>query len=188
MKASFLIRGMRERAIQLDKQFEAVKSERDAVYLVIGMLEREIALETDSDDTSATRTYTDTLTDAIVEVLETEQPLHRNVILERVQDKGVHVAGVEPVKSLGAHLSADPRFKNVSRGVWALVGYGEDQEEDPHNFLHENPDGTAHFKIDGTEDIGIVVAPPAHPPNDDDDLLGWSDSHRQDDEDDLPWL
>ena len=187
MKASFLIRGMRERAVELDKQFAAIKNEREAVYLVIEMLEREIALETDSDDVDAARTYTDILTDAIVEVLEIEQPLHRNLILERVQAKGVHVAGLEPVKSLGAHLSADPRFKNVSRGIWALVGNGENQEEDCQDFLHVYPDGTALFKKDGVEDVGIVVTPPSHPSNDDEDLSPWPASPLEDDAEDLPW-
>ena len=187
MKASFLIRGMRERAARLDKQFAEVKNERDAVYQVIDMLEREMALETDSDEADAARTYTDILTEAIVEVLEREQPLHRNAILERVQAKDVHVAGVEPVKSLGAHLSADPRFKNVSRGVWALVDYGENQGEDLHDFFHVYPDGTAHFKNDGVEDIGIVIPPPVFPPDNDEDAGHLSIPILDDDADDLPW-
>ena len=61
------------------------------------------------------------LTDAIESVLQEERPLHRRVILERVQAKGIYVGGDNAVKAMSPYLTRDNRFKNVSRGVWTLA-------------------------------------------------------------------
>lgn len=61
------------------------------------------------------------LRDAIYEILSTEGPLHRGVILELLEEKGVKIPGNNPNNNLGAHLSIDPRFIIIRRGVWGLA-------------------------------------------------------------------
>ena len=68
-----------------------------------------------------TSTYNQDLTDAIYHTLLSERPLHRNVILERVTESGIHVGGAKPMNSIGSYLSTDPRFKNSGRGTWTLT-------------------------------------------------------------------
>ena len=60
--------------------------------------------------------------DAIYEILQAEHPLHRKVILERVQALGLRVGGKNPLHTLGSHLSTDPRCQPTeTRGVWTLA-------------------------------------------------------------------
>ena len=63
------------------------------------------------------------LTDAIENILETHGPLHRNEILVKVRERGIHVGGDRPINNIGAYLSTDNRFKNVGKGLWDLVKY-----------------------------------------------------------------
>ena len=46
-------------------------------------------------------------------------PLHRNAILEKVRERGLHVGG--GISTVGSYLSVDDRFKNAGKGVWTLV-------------------------------------------------------------------
>ena len=73
--------------------------------------------EDDLFNKSQNGTYQSTITDAIVEVLA-DGPLHRSVVLERIEARGVHVGG--GVRTIGVYLSKDDRFVNVGKGVWAL--------------------------------------------------------------------
>ena len=57
---------------------------------------------------------------AIFSILTFDRPLHRKDILTRVQERGLHVGGDNPVNAVGAYLSVDDRFKNVGQGVWTL--------------------------------------------------------------------
>lgn len=61
------------------------------------------------------------LTDVMYEILQAERPLHRNDILSRVKERGIHIGGQKPINSIGSYLSTDARFKNVSRGTWTLT-------------------------------------------------------------------
>ena len=60
------------------------------------------------------------LRNAISEILAQEGPLHRRDIHDRLVSMGVHIGGRDPVNNVGAHLSIDPRFRNVGRGMWNL--------------------------------------------------------------------
>ena len=74
------------------------------------------------------------LRDAIYEILTAEGPLHRMEIYDRLVERGIRVPGREPINNVGAHLSIDPRFKNVDRGEWGLSDLpnseGDLQQED----------------------------------------------------------
>lgn len=58
--------------------------------------------------------------DAIAEILEEEHPLHRRVIHERLEARGIRVPGQDAVNNTGAHMSGDARFKSLGRGMWDL--------------------------------------------------------------------
>lgn len=59
--------------------------------------------------------------DAVCAILQVEgKPLHYTVLLNKLQERGISVGGKDPRNTLLAHLSLDPRFKNVGPGLWAL--------------------------------------------------------------------
>ena len=60
--------------------------------------------------------------DAIYGILEESGALHRQEIFKRLTDMGAQIRGQNPVNSMGAYLSRDPRFVSVGGGRWTLVG------------------------------------------------------------------
>ena len=107
----------------LVKEWEAKKhkidKELEALHTAI-RINQERGSESDAGGRRAS-TYAQELTDAIHDTLLSERPLHRNVILEKVAERGIHVGGTKPVNSIGSYLSTDSRFKNCGRGLWTLV-------------------------------------------------------------------
>ena len=84
------------------------------------------AAEGDASETSLPvkeLTQNELLDNAIEEVLTEEQPLHRNLILDGVKEKGVHMTAANPLNTLSQRLTLSERFLNVSKGTWALVDY-----------------------------------------------------------------
>ena len=106
-----LIEELEAKRRQIDKEIEAV-------HIVI-RLKQERASKVDAGG-RRTGTYAQELTNAIHDTLWSERPLHRNVILERVIERGIHVGGAKPMNSVGSYLSTDKRFKNCGRGLWTL--------------------------------------------------------------------
>ena len=83
------------------------------------------------------------LRDAIYEILSAERPIHRSVILDRLTERGIVIPGRNPSNNLGAHLSIDPRFISVSRGVWDLAdsAVAADRSEwDDESYVDEEQD------------------------------------------------
>ena len=117
MKTSLVIRELRRRALALDALYEQIANERNAMNVVITMLENEENGVTANSEPN----HGDMVTDTIEQILTQEQPLHRSVILERVQGAGVHIGGSMPLNSISSYLSTDPRFKVAGRGMWGLV-------------------------------------------------------------------
>ena len=156
MNTSTLLRELRRRARELDQQYTQVSQDREYIHGVIAMLERESGDESNTDSVGS---HTDVVTDAIADILTEEgKPLHRSVILERIQAKGIYVGGHKPVNTLGSYLSLDPRFMVVGRGVWALVDSPKESDESEHSGSRPNPmlDGLGnaaskvHSIIEGT--------------------------------------
>ena len=110
------------------EQKKAIEKILDALTVVIDAM-----LNDTSDDTSAPRRHgrRNDLTDAIHRILSADGPLHRKVILERVEQAGFHIGGANPLTSLGAYLSTDARFASVSRGCWGLTDEPEQGIEIP---------------------------------------------------------
>ena len=103
---------------ELEAKRRQIDKEIEAVHIVI-RLKQERASRVDSGG-RRTGTYAQELTNAIHDTLLSERPLHRNVILERVIERGIHVGGAKPMNSIGSYLSTDRRFKNCGRGTWTL--------------------------------------------------------------------
>ncbi|MCY4364715.1 MAG: hypothetical protein OXE17_00575 [Chloroflexi bacterium] len=64
--------------------------------------------------------------DAMFEVLRKERPLHRKVILERIQAKGVPIDSKKPVDYIAQLLTQDASFAREAgmRGYWTFSNRG----------------------------------------------------------------
>ena len=71
-------------------------------------------------------------------ILSAESPLHRKIILERLFDRGVHIGGKTPLRTLAAHLSGDDRFQAVGDGNWAISDGAPDIVRDPSSGIGSN--------------------------------------------------
>lgn len=65
------------------------------------------------------------VTDAVVDALTNEQPLHRDRILEILEEKGVAPSGKFPMESMSQYVSKDDRIQKLRnpKGHWALADY-----------------------------------------------------------------
>lgn len=86
-------------------------------------------------------TYKEEITSAMREIIAQHGPLHRNVILEQLHERGVHVGG--GIRTVGSYLSVDDQFRNIGRGIWALTEtfFNIDilsDKDDPESLPHIN--------------------------------------------------
>ncbi len=102
------------------RQFEAKKREIDKQVENLHGAIRVFEQNGDAEDEDRS-SYAREVSDAMLDILTDERPLHRNVVLARVQQRGIHVGGTKPVNSIGSYLSTDQRFKNCGRGIWTLA-------------------------------------------------------------------
>ena len=103
-------------------QLEGLKRFRDELDQEIASLERIVGQFNGNSVTLPTEgTYTAVLTGLIYELLLAERPLHRKVILERLEAEGIFVSGQDKLRTLSAHLSHDDRFTPTERGFWTLA-------------------------------------------------------------------
>ena len=133
-----LVKELEAKKRQIDKEID---KEIEALHIVIRLNQER----TNGVDAGGRRTgtYAQELTDAIYDALLSERPLHRNVILERVTERGIHVGGAKPINSIGSYLSTDRRFKNCGRGMWTL-------EEEP----------MAGIPSSDNDALGVASTPP----------------------------
>ena len=112
------LRDIEEKKRQLDEQYRAIT-------LTLSYFENSDSdlPQTVGSDGSAVR-----LRDAIHEILTEERPLHRRAIHDRLVERGVRIAGRDPVNNVGAHLSLDERFESFGDGRWTLSD--SDDEDD----------------------------------------------------------
>ena len=95
------------------EQFESVKAKLDAVELLITSQD-----ENEPDPPVAT---VEEIRKASMEILATAgQPIHRNTLLEALDDRGVQVGGKIPVNKLGSVLSRFSKdFESHGQGMWS---------------------------------------------------------------------
>ena len=66
-------------------------------------------------------TFEKVVSDVIFDILTDERPLHRKIILARIQERGINVKGKNKESNIGAYLSLySARFKRVGQGTWTL--------------------------------------------------------------------
>ena len=111
-----LNRILRKKEDDMEQLMESINALRIAI--------REVESADDDGTTTPQKgTYKQELTDAMDHILAEYGPLHRTVILDKLQARGHHVGG--GVRTVGAYLSLDDRFKNVGKGIWGLAASPE---------------------------------------------------------------
>lgn len=117
MSRESTIRDLRTKARQLETKKRDIDKQVEAIYTTLRIFEQN----GDVPSTPSVSPYAAELTNAMYDILVTERPLHRTIILARVQERGIHVGGQKPVNTVGTYLSIDNRFRNAGRGIWTLT-------------------------------------------------------------------
>lgn len=141
-----------------------LKKERAAIDRAVELLEQILALDAGSQvaKVGAQGPIKSSLKDEIEHVLrEAGKPLHYNEVYRQLLTRGVHVPGKDPARNVGAHLSADLRFKSVGAGRWALADDGAGVSETPHREAAEEEDPSTH-SAGAREDDQSAWALPAY--------------------------
>lgn len=126
------------------------------------IIEVELA-EDESVTTPQKGTFKEQTAGAIYDVLEEAQiPLHRNVILTKVKERGLIISG--GVSTIGAYLSMDERFKNVGKGIWTLAdtpatGHWTDAIFESPSPLLQNGEGSKNTLGYLASSEPIIVSP-----------------------------
>ena len=53
----------------------------------------------------------------------------RNDIYTELERHGINVAGSDPMRNMGAYLSADERFESLGKGMWGLTKWGHQRNQ-----------------------------------------------------------
>ena len=109
------IADLRKVLAELEEERDVLAKNIESVRNTVNLLESRNAV------TSTPAQQAQTLRDSVYQILSEQHPLHRRTIFDRLIERGIPVGGVDPVNTVGAHLSKDERFKNVGRGQWDLV-------------------------------------------------------------------
>jgi len=106
---------------QMTDKLEKLRAQRSAIDDKIHAFEVAIACWLEDEGPDEQRQTGGGLTNEIWKVLQAAgEPMHYKDVLVHLLAKGIHVPGGNPANNVGAHMSADPRFKNVGRGTWGL--------------------------------------------------------------------
>jgi hypothetical protein len=113
-----VVRKLQETLDQLEAQIAELQKQRDGFREVLAYYgDHPDALETRTAPAKEVR-------NAMWEILKHEgKPLHFKDIYDRLIEHGVRVAGKEPARNVGAHLSADERFRSLGQGRWGLQSW-----------------------------------------------------------------
>ena len=104
----------------LQKKEQQLQTLEDSIRVLRAAIIEVEEAEDESVTTPQKGTFKEQTAEAIYDVLKEAQiPLHRNVILTKVKERGLIVGG--GVSTIGAYLSMDERFKNVGKGIWTLA-------------------------------------------------------------------
>ena len=126
----------------------------NALQATINALQISIREIESVDDAMFTKpqkgTFREEITEAMRDVLK-DGSLHRNTILGRIQERGIHVGG--GIRTVGAYLSVDHHFKNVGKGIWALAESPPDDMPSPNrheSWLTSEAEGLASTLMGAT--------------------------------------
>jgi len=127
------------RIADIDTQAAAVRTTHDVVMALYNEAQAEIAASPPPPSKN--------LRNEMVAILrEVNQPMHYKILREQLESRGFTINGANKDNTVGAHLSNDTRFRNVGKGMWALVSWGTDtdrgSESGENQFVDENPQST----------------------------------------------
>ena len=126
MKRAEMLKALNSILQRREDDLDALHATIDALHIAV----REIESVDDGMFAKPQKgTFRDKITEAMRDVLK-DGPLHRNVILGRIQERGIHVGG--GIRTVGAYLSVDHHFKNVGKGIWALAESPPDDMPSPN--------------------------------------------------------
>ena len=131
MSRESTIRDLRVKARQLEQMKRAIDKQVEAIYTTLRVF------ELNGDETlESVSEYAQEITDAMYDVLLIERPLHREIILTRVQERGISIGGEKPVNTIGSYLSRDDRFRGAgNKGFWTLA---EEPHPEPSDETYNN--------------------------------------------------
>ena len=118
MSNESILRGLRAKVKDFEIKKREIDKEVESLHVVIRLFERN----EQSQDTPNKDSFAERIGNTMYGILHNEgTPLHRMIILERIQEQGIYIGGKKPVNSVGSYLSLDDRFVNVGRGMWDLA-------------------------------------------------------------------
>jgi len=113
------LKQLKQRVAELEAQRAALELDIQSYYRVIADQEGR------SEPQGRAVTVAKAVVNEMVHILDAAgEPLHYREIYKRLRDRGLEVAGQDPLKNTGAHLSADQRFVSDGRGHWRLASWG----------------------------------------------------------------
>lgn len=116
---AIIIKRMKERLVMFEHERDALNAKVEALRLVIEDMEKN----PDDWETPAPPRGS-AVKDGMERILlEVGKPMHYRQIHEELRRRNIHVAGQNPARNVGAHLSLDPRFKSLGEGKWGLVAW-----------------------------------------------------------------
>lgn len=164
--ASAMLKRLREALERIEAERARIDKQAEAFKQVIAYFE---TIE-EEDEAPARVSPAKAITNEMWRILEeAREPLHYQLIYERLKERGVAVPGKEPARNVGAHLSNDPRFENVGRGLWGLRSWSAR----PTSVRAEPP----NVAMLGFAD-SLSSAPPVEEQDDSDDQPATDDLRR----------
>ena len=115
MSRESTIRDLRVKVRQLEAKKREIDKQVENLHGAIRVFEQNEGAE--HGDKSP---YAQEVSNAMFAILTEQRPLHRDDILARIQERGIHIGGQKPVNSIGSYLSLDARFSNAGKGIWTL--------------------------------------------------------------------
>lgn len=127
MTASQHIKWLREELTRLEAERNRIDEDIKAYHRVLARTERAEGI---GQPVSAAKA----VVNEMWRILEEEgQQLHYKQIYQRLIDRGIQVPGRDPLKNVGAHLSADKRFISDGAGHWRLASWPPPPESLAHH-------------------------------------------------------
>jgi DNA-directed RNA polymerase delta subunit len=110
---------------KLQETLDSLRSERDRLDQQIEQFEGVLAFYDQNPERLDVRPGSSKeLRNTMWDILREEgRALHFRDIYERLAERGARVAGKEPHRNVGAHLSADERFISLGSGIWGLASW-----------------------------------------------------------------
>ena len=133
-KINSSIQRRKDKIVALESEIAGLEVARSALLGDAGQQAEE---STTPRSVTSTESNSAKVKNVVEDILLAEgRAMHRRILLERVQARGLYVGGKNPLHSFGALLSTDSRFATTEeRGVWGLAVWT--LAEEPEDGLPE---------------------------------------------------